>query len=107
MFGWLKSSLFGDPRSGSWPRVRKEHLKHEPLCIACGRKNRPVDVHHILGFAEHPDRELDPTNLCTLCDPCHFVFGHLMDWKRTNEFVLEDSRRYMARRVAFGSNDDN
>ena len=30
-----------------------------------------------------------------------------MDWKRTNEFVIEDSRRYMARRIAFGLNDDN
>jgi hypothetical protein len=33
-----------------------------------------------------------------LCaDPCHFVHGHLMSWRRHNEAVREDCTRYRKR----------
>ena len=48
-------------------------------------------------YAQHPELELDPGNLVTLCaDPCHIVFGHYMAWTRINPTVREDADRYRA-----------
>lgn len=108
MLGWLSrlfsrlpaSEPFG--RSGAWPRVRREHLGREPACIACGRSGS-LEVHHVVPYHDRPDLELDPGNLVTLCaDPCHFVFGHLLDWRRSNPHVREDAAAYRAR-IAGGS----
>jgi hypothetical protein len=99
MFGWLRDSLFGagKPRSGSWPRVRREHLKKEPSCVACGR-SRDLEVHHVRPFHDHPELELDDGNLVTVCgDPCHFVFGHLLNWRQCNPHVREDAAAYRRR----------
>lgn len=98
MLGWLRrqtDELFG--RSGSWARVRREHLEREPACAACGRDD-DLEVHHVQPYHDHPERELDPENLITLCaDPCHLVHGHLMAWTRINADVREDCRRYRAK----------
>lgn len=98
MLGWLRrqtDELFG--RSGAWARVRREHLEREPACIACGR-TKDLEVHHVRGYRDHPELELDPRNLATMCaDPCHFVFGHLMSWQRINPHVREDCERYRKR----------
>jgi len=99
MLGWLRrqtDELFG--RSGAWARVRREHLEKEPACIACGR-TKDLEVHHVLPYHECPSRELDPENLATLCaDPCHLVFGHLMNFRtRSNPHVREDCERYRKR----------
>jgi 5-methylcytosine-specific restriction endonuclease McrA len=95
LFAWLRQrteDLFG--RSGSWARVRREHLEQEPSCAACGR-SRELEVHHVVPYHERPELELDPTNLITLCaDPCHIVHGHLMNWKKSNPDVREDAMRY-------------
>jgi len=95
MFGWIRrqaDNLFG--RSGAWPRVRREHLAREPACYACGR-SKQLEVHHVVPYHEDPERELDPSNLVTLCaDPCHFVHGHLMNWKHSNPDVLRDASAY-------------
>jgi 5-methylcytosine-specific restriction protein A len=81
-------------RSPSWNRVRKEHLAQFPECSACGRKDN-LEVHHIIPYHVDNSRELDPSNLITLCGKyCHFVFGHLMDWKSWNTNVVEDSNLY-------------
>lgn len=103
MFGWLRGQtddLFG--RSGRWATVRKQHLEREPACAACGRA-KELEVHHIQPYHEHPELELDPGNLITLCaDPCHLVHGHLLNWKRSNEAVREDAARYRRRIEACG-----
>lgn len=98
---WLRRAgdLFaGQPRSGSWPRVRREHLQREPACAACGR-SKDLEVHHIVPFHQRPELELEESNLITLCgDPCHLVFGHLLDYRRrANQHVREDAARYRAR----------
>jgi 5-methylcytosine-specific restriction endonuclease McrA len=104
MFSWLRrriEDLFG--RSDSWARVRREHLEREPACAACGR-SRELEVHHVVPYHERPELELDDGtngldgNLITLCaDPCHFVHGHLLNWKRSNPHVREDADRYRER----------
>ncbi len=97
IFGWLfkKAAEYG--RSGRWPTVRDEHLEREPCCAACGRQKN-VEVDHIQPYHAAPERELDPTNLISLCrDPCHFVFGHMLHWARCNPMVREDAARYRER----------
>lgn len=103
MLQWLRGliqapqDVQGVPRSGQWPRVRREHLAVQPVCQACGR-SRDLEVHHVRPFHERSDLELDPGNLITLCaDPCHIVHGHLMSWTRTNTTVVHDCSAYRAK----------
>jgi hypothetical protein len=91
----LPSHHVGTPRSGKWPRVRREHLSRQPDCQACGKTSGDMEVHHQRSFAQHPELELDPKNLITLCaDPCHLVHGHLMSFRRINPSVEEDCKKY-------------
>jgi len=86
-------------RSPKWSKVRAEHLKQQPCCVACGRCLK-LEVHHIEPVHINPERELDPSNLLTLCDsPCHFIFGHFMDWKSWNKDVIEDCSVYYNKRI--------
>jgi 5-methylcytosine-specific restriction endonuclease McrA len=97
ILNWLQG------RSGSWPKVRREHLARNPVCEACGRRES-LEVHHVVPFKDNPGLELDPDNLVTLCgDPCHIVHGHLMSWRRINPEVREDCRRYRQKMRDFGS----
>jgi 5-methylcytosine-specific restriction endonuclease McrA len=86
----------GSKRSGEWPRVRKEHLAKFPNCAVCGGKEN-VEVHHKKPFHLHPELELEPTNLISLCEAkhdgvnCHLLFGHLGNFKSLNESVEKDA----------------
>ena len=92
LFDLFKDNFSG--RSWSWTKVRNEHLKNNPSCAACGR-DKKLEVHHIKPYHKYPELELDPTNLITLCDdPCHLVFGHLMNYKSWNEDVVSDCNEY-------------
>lgn len=83
------------PRSSEWPRVRKEHLKQEPHCAVC-LGTAKLEVHHKVPFHVAPERELDPTNLVTLCESkkgglnCHLFVGHLGNYKRVNRNIDQD-----------------
>lgn len=81
-------------RSPKWKSIRTEHLKKYPSCMACGSTKNP-EVHHIIPVHIDSDKELDPNNLITLCDKyCHFIFGHLMNWKSWNPDIISDSIAY-------------
>lgn len=96
MFSFLNKIRYAT-RSYKWNTVRKQHLEKHPNCIACGR-NKKLEVHHIKPVHLFPDLELDPSNLVTLCaDPCHILFGHLMDFKSWNKSVVEDSKDYLTK----------
>jgi hypothetical protein len=93
MFRFLDN--FG--RSPSWNKVRNEHIRKYPKCAACG-KTKNLEVHHIVPYKIDKTKELDINNLITLCgDHCHFVFGHLMDWKSYNPNIKEDAEQYLAK----------
>lgn len=84
-------------RSPKWRNVRSEHLKLDPICRACG-SDEDLEVHHIEPVQICPEKELDPNNLITLCGKhCHFVFGHLMDYKSWNTNVVEDAATYYSK----------
>lgn len=86
-----------ESRSSSWSKVRQQHLEKYPTCAACGRRIK-LDVHHIEPVSVDPSRELDPSNLITLCNsPCHFVFGHFMDYKSWNPDVINDCGEFLTK----------
>jgi hypothetical protein len=81
-------------RHSRWRSVRTAHLAQEPACVACGSRQKP-HVHHVVPVHLDPERELDPGNLVTLCaGHCHFVFGHLSDWRSWNPSVRADAAAY-------------
>lgn len=86
-------------RSSKWPTVRKHHLKNNPICAVCGGKDK-IEVHHIKSFHEHPELELESTNLITLCESksfgivCHLLVGHLGKYKKINPDVLKDAKTW-------------
>jgi hypothetical protein len=94
VFNFLKKLRYA-VRSPKWANVRKEHLNNYGTCAACGR-DKKLEVHHIKPVHLFPELELNPSNLITLCaDPCHIVFGHLMNFKSWNNDVIIDSNSYL------------
>jgi 5-methylcytosine-specific restriction endonuclease McrA len=95
----IKDKIQGIPgtRSSKWPTVRKHHLIANPTCAVCGG-TEVLEVHHIKPFNLHPELELDPSNLITLCESkkagvtCHLFFGHCGDYKSFNKSVREDAK---------------
>lgn len=89
-------ATLGQKRSSQWPTVRKHHLKLNPTCAVCG-DTRKLEVHHIKPFHIHPELELDPTNLITMCESksygiiCHLLVGHWGSYKLINPNVVEDA----------------
>jgi 5-methylcytosine-specific restriction protein A len=95
------------PRSAGWRVLRKQHLERNPRCAACGAAKNVVP-HHIVPFHIDPSKELDPSNLVTLCESptfnCHLFFGHLKRWDRHNPHVVEDAAHWKARIEGHNSN---
>jgi 5-methylcytosine-specific restriction enzyme A len=89
-----KASI-GEKRSSKWFTVRKHFLETNGCCAVCGGKDK-LEVHHKQPFHEHPELELDPNNLITLCESknngvtCHLLFGHLGNYKSININVDQD-----------------
>ena len=86
----------GTKRSGEWPRVRDAHLAKFPNCAVCDGSKK-VNVHHKKPFHLHPELELDPTNLITLCEGVgtwnhHLWVGHLGSFKSLNSTVEQDAK---------------
>lgn len=83
----------GGKRSPEWHKVEQAHLLKYPDCYACG-SNKHVQVHHMKPFHLHPELELDPDNLISLCmdNDCHLYIGHGDDFKAYNPNVLEDAK---------------
>lgn len=94
----------GRPRSPEWPRVEQEHRLREPACVACGYRGRHIQVHHIKPFHLHPQLELDPDNLITLCQARgrehHLLLGHLDSWESYNEHVRHDAKHFYRKSAA-------
>jgi hypothetical protein len=84
----------GAKRSSAWPAVRKAHLLKHDRCLACGGTSK-LEVHHLIPFHIDPSRELDPTNLITLCESgkggiiCHLAIGHLGNYRNANPVAWE------------------
>lgn len=82
-------------RSRYWDELRAAHLINNPRCTHCGSIDY-LQVHHRTPIDIDPGRELDPTNLITLCEPpgpsgCHLSFGHLGNWHTFNPSLVTAS----------------
>ena len=86
-------------RAPEWSEIREAHIKKHPRCAFCG-STKYLDVHHIKPVSTHPELELDPRNLVTLCSEstrfkglnCHLAIGHAFFCQRINPNVLRDIR---------------
>lgn len=85
-------SFQSSDRSPRWAALRKEWLKEHPECAACGGTD-DVTPHHKIPVHVDRSRELDKSNLISLCEKhgCHFAIGHCFDWKAYNPHVWADS----------------
>lgn len=97
--------VVGAARSGKWPSVRAEYLKLHPTCEACGT-DKDLNVHHIHPFHEHPELELQMSNLITLCREHHLTLGHDPDgpdgpmprnWSASNPHVRRDAAKMLSK----------
>ena len=94
----VKLKTKGSKRSPKWKSVRQAHLKKHPRCACCGRKIK-LEVHHIIPFNLQPSRELDETNLITLCEGkkainCHLAVGHGCSYQDFNPDVIKDAEYF-------------
>lgn len=86
----------GKARSNKWPKIRAAHLKLFPKCSICSGTKK-IEVHHIKPFHLHPELELDPNNLISLCEAkkngvnCHLLFGHLGNFESLNTGITQDA----------------
>jgi hypothetical protein len=83
-------------RSKDWVFVEKLWLHEHDRCEACGSREH-LEVHHKRPFALDHVRELEATNLITLCMTidrhCHLMIGHGGDFRSYNPHVDGDSMR--------------
>jgi 5-methylcytosine-specific restriction endonuclease McrA len=59
-------------------RNHKEYNKHKKSnCQACGHSGSfyPLDIDHVLTYKAHPELQIEPRNLLTLCRKCHVLKG--------------------------------
>lgn len=82
------------PRSSKWKNLRLQHLKKNPTCAVCGSSFNVVP-HHITPVHLDPSKELDASNLISLCESktfnCHLFFGHFKNWSKHNPDVVKDA----------------
>lgn len=65
-------------------------------CNWCGQRGtllNPLNWCHNITQHDAPELANDPTNGCTMCRQCHFVF-HFRNWKLSNPAMLEIVRKY-------------
>ena len=88
-----RGDRLGGLRSSGWSQFRKENIGKE--CRACGQPGKllsPLELHHCEPFSKNPARELDKTNIITLCRTCHFLLAHLKNFKSYNINIKEDAK---------------
>ena len=80
-------------RSPEWGKLEHAFVKAYPTCAACGATTK-LQVHHKHPFHIHPELELDPNNLVTLCmevgKECHLYVGHGDSWRAYNPNLEAD-----------------
>lgn len=87
----VREAIKRSTRSPKWRTVEHKHLLAQPLCAGCG-SSKHLQVHHRQPFKEHPELELEPTNLVTACmdvAECHLRICHGDNFKAYNPKVTE------------------
>ncbi len=71
-----------------WRKTRNAFIKEHPNCSIC-MNNKDIEVHHIRPWNLFPHLRYEFSNLISLCQPCHFRFGHGRNWKKWNPEINE------------------
>lgn len=89
-----------------WRKVRNAYVRTHPVCAACGY-DKDIQVHHIQPWHINERLRYDSENLVTLCQPCHFRYGHFCNWKDWNPLIetladqihegVQDGKRKLSR----------
>lgn len=82
-----------------WRAVRNAYVRLHPRCALCGH-GKQLQVHHIVPWHVDESLRYHADNLVTLCQPCHFRYGHGLNWKRHNMWITELADWLCARRQA-------
>jgi len=82
-------------RNPDWTFLSKQMIERAGnKCSLCG-KSANLTTHHIVPVHVNRDLEMDESNLIVLCENlthnCHFIFGHLLNWKSYNDTVRDDA----------------
>lgn len=90
-------------RSSHWDELRDAFLKRNGTCAAC-RNTKNLNVHHIVPFHLDPTKELEESNLITLCmsidHHCHLHIGHGDSFRAYNPHVKSDAAAALRARAA-------
>jgi len=74
-----------------WRRIRARKLQTDPLCERClknGRTTSATEVHHVTPRSLGGDHS--PSNLMSICTPCHDELGMPRRTRTDGIAVLED-----------------
>lgn len=94
LYDWWDGRTFGAARSPEWSAIQKAFVKEHPLCDYGKHKPtllNPLNVHHVELFSNNPARELDVTNLQSVCRFHHLYHCHFGNWKECNPHTREDA----------------
>jgi len=80
--------VFTAKHDSKWRRVRDRYYATHKTCAMCGIA-RDIQVHHIKPWHLYPEERYSHKNLVSLCQPCHFRFGHGRNWKAYNPVVVD------------------
>lgn len=70
-----------------WRKTQRLFIKEQSICQMCGIL-KELQVHHVYPWHLFEHLRFDLNNLVTLCQPCHFRFGHWLSWYRFNPDIL-------------------
>jgi len=91
MFQWLKTLFqdrtFGAIRNSAWPKLRDWYFRKNPFCEVCGK--RAKEIHHIVPVHIDNSKELEISNLISLCRRHHFEIGHFFNFRSYNKDIKE------------------
>ena len=102
---WKRDNLGGIPRSSHWMTARKMFLdlevnkiKVNQFCSVCGKKGsilKPIELHHIIPFSIDKIKELEFSNLISVCKEHHFFVAHLNSWRSYNLDIERDAAYFL------------
>jgi 5-methylcytosine-specific restriction endonuclease McrA len=68
--------------------VLNNFVSKHSKCAMCNH-DKKLQVHHIIPWHISEALRYNEANLITLCQPCHFRFGHRLNWKDYNPEIVE------------------
>lgn len=69
--GLWKSQPQSERKTSRYRNLRNSIFERDGwCCIECGSKEK-LEVDHIKSYSKYPELRFEPTNLRTLCKPCH------------------------------------